>query len=338
MTVKKTPEGYLILSASLSRTGIYDYSAAEMRRMGVKIADRVPNNAVVKIYRDGADVFDRAALDSFALKPVTVMHPSKQVDPKTVNAELVGIVGAPVTADGTHTRTEIQLMSDRAISKYNRGMTQLSAGYTATLDMTPGRTPDGHPYDGKQTKIVGNHIAMVPAGRAGTAKLGDHADERNDSMADNDKSTQTVDAVAFGALKQQHADMTLQLDTVMKDRDRLAGEVEALKASAVTEDQRQSLIDQGIADALAARDVRDKVIAKAKKLAPAMVVRPTDTDRQIMETAIKAQRPEVILDDQSDVFVAGMFDILTPHTIEQSKGRKVPGAINTDRLRQLTGR
>lgn len=338
MTVKTTPEGFLVLNATLSRTGMYDYSAAEMRRMGVKLADRVPNEAVVRIYRDGAEVFDVEAMKSFELKPVTVMHPSKQVGPKSVSSDLVGVVGSPVVSDGLHTRAQIQIMTDKGIARYKAGLRQLSAGYTATLDMTAGRTRDGQPYDGRQTKIVGNHIAMVPAGRAGTAKLGDIADnEEKKPMAEKDKSTHTVDAVAFGELKQQHADMTVQLDATTKERDKLAGEVEALKGSSVSDEDTQAKIEAGVKDELAARDNRAKTVDKARRLAPAMTVRDTDTDRAIMETAIKAQRPDIVTDGQTDEYVGGMFDMLKPVTPKNITSMRVAdGKIpDVNRLRAL---
>jgi hypothetical protein len=311
MAVYETPEGYLVVDATLSRTGIYEYSAGEMRRMGVPIADKVPNEAIVRIYRDGKEVFDADALKSFELKPATIKHPSKQVDRGSFRDLMHGVIGAPVVADGAHTRTKVQLMSDQSIKLFRRGQTQLSAGYTAVLDMTPGRAPDGTPYDGRQTKIVGNHVALVPAGRAGTAQLGDTVAVTDGAKDMADEKTH-VDAVAFGELKQQHADMTLQLDALKKERDSLAGEVEALKGSAVSDEEIKKRIADGVAAELAARDSRARVVDKAKQLAPRLTVSDSDSERTIMEQAIKAHRSDVVFDGQSDDFVRGMFDSLQP--------------------------
>ena len=319
MTVKTTPEGYLILDARLSRTGIYEYSAAEMRGMGVHIGDKIPDSAIVRIYRDGAEVFDDMALKSFALKPITIGHPSDAVSPKNVTSKMVGISGAEVVADGIHTRTTAQLMADRAIRDYKKGITQLSAGYSCTLDMTPGRTRSGEPYDGRQTKIVGNHIAMVPTGRAGTAKLGDGiAATEGQQMAD---VKTTVDAVAFGEIKQQNADLTVKNselrqtnDALTKERDKLQGEIVALKDAVTTDAQIQSRIDAGVKEALNAISERNSVIDRAKKLAPAITIADADTPRAIMEAAIRTRRSDIVLDGKSDDFVSGIFSQLKPAT------------------------
>lgn len=48
---------------------------------------------------------------------------------------------------------------------------ELSSAYRYVADMTPGVSPEGVPYDGRMTEIVGNHVALVPVGRAGADVL-----------------------------------------------------------------------------------------------------------------------------------------------------------------------
>lgn len=48
---------------------------------------------------------------------------------------------------------------------------ELSSAYRYVADMTPGVSPEGVPYDGRITEIVGNHVALVPVGRAGADVL-----------------------------------------------------------------------------------------------------------------------------------------------------------------------
>lgn len=47
---------------------------------------------------------------------------------------------------------------------------ELSSAYRYVADMTPG-VYEGVPYDGRMTDIVGNHVALVPVGRAGADVL-----------------------------------------------------------------------------------------------------------------------------------------------------------------------
>lgn len=45
---------------------------------------------------------------------------------------------------------------------------ELSSAYRYRADMTPGKTPDGQTFDGIMRDIVGNHVALVREGRAGS--------------------------------------------------------------------------------------------------------------------------------------------------------------------------
>ena len=73
---QRTRDGFLKVRARAARTGIYDYAGHEVD----------PNNehglrdkAVVKVYRPGDQVFDRASLASFVGKPITDNHPTAPV-------------------------------------------------------------------------------------------------------------------------------------------------------------------------------------------------------------------------------------------------------------------
>ncbi|MET3815345.1 DUF2213 domain-containing protein [Pantoea sp. UYEF8] len=48
---------------------------------------------------------------------------------------------------------------------------ELSSSYQYVADMTPGETPDGEAFDGVMRDIVGNHVALVETGRAGSDVL-----------------------------------------------------------------------------------------------------------------------------------------------------------------------
>ncbi|ECG7915066.1 DUF2213 domain-containing protein [Salmonella enterica subsp. enterica serovar Typhimurium] len=48
---------------------------------------------------------------------------------------------------------------------------ELSSSYQYVADMTPGVTPNGESYDGIMRDIIGNHVALVEKGRAGSDVL-----------------------------------------------------------------------------------------------------------------------------------------------------------------------
>lgn len=301
MTVVTTPEGYLIVGATLFRDGIYNYGAYELRRMGVPIEDRVPDNAIYRVYRDPKDIFDEESLKTFELIPLTVRHPKGGVSSETIHRDFRGIVEAPVVRDGNNARARVRIMHKDGIAAYKAGMRQLSMGYSSVLDLRPGRTPSGEPYDIKQTKNIGNHAAMVPAGRAGTAILGD--------AKMSDKNTDVVDAVEHGKVKQQLEDARAENDRLKKENDRLTGEVEGLKGSQLSDEDIQRRVDEGVKQALEDMKTRELVLERTLKMAPGFKVQDTDTVRKIMVAGISAQRPDLKIEDSmSDDRVGGIFD------------------------------
>jgi hypothetical protein len=80
---------------------------------------------------------------------------------------VVGSTGSTVTFDGPYLRTELVIWSQGAIDGIETDrQRQLSSAYHYRADMTPG-VFQGERYDGVMRDIVGNHVALVPEGRAG---------------------------------------------------------------------------------------------------------------------------------------------------------------------------
>lgn len=160
---KTTKEGFLAVRARAARTGLYDYAGFEVDPDN---AHGLRDKAVVKVYRSGDQVFDRASIASFIGKPITNDHPATAVTADNWREHARGTVMGAVR-DGEYVSFDLMLTDAAAIAAVKSGKRELSNGYQTTLDFTPGTTPEGHAYDVKQTAIVGNHIAIVDRGRAG---------------------------------------------------------------------------------------------------------------------------------------------------------------------------
>ena len=158
---KRTPEGFLHIKARIGRAGLQDYKAGEIGGPA-----GAPHEANVRVYRPPEEVFDPASLASFAGKPVTLEHPPAMVDSGNWKQFAVGHSGGSVTRDGDHIATDLVVTDAAAVDKARAG-SELSNGYWADFDFTPGLTPEGEPYDAVQRKIRGNHIALVDQGRCG---------------------------------------------------------------------------------------------------------------------------------------------------------------------------
>lgn len=153
-----TPEGYLIcLNVPIARTGAQQYLRSEL---GLTDGD---TNDVVDVQRTEAEVFAPATIASFEGKPVTDDHP-----PVSVTAENIVAYGnghAQNIRRGTGEESDLLLAdlvinAPKLIQEIQNGRREISCGY----DCEYAQDDQGRLY---QTSIRGNHVAVVPAGRAG---------------------------------------------------------------------------------------------------------------------------------------------------------------------------
>jgi len=148
-----TPEGFLIChDVPIARTGEMDYRAGELLLEGNP--DRM-----VRVYRHQEDVFDPAAVASFEGKEVTSGHPTEDVGPFNRAAYSKGHI-QNVRRQGEHLVADLHIKDAALISDVKNGvLREVSCGYHCSY------VPEGDGY--RQQEIRGNHVAVVPRGRAG---------------------------------------------------------------------------------------------------------------------------------------------------------------------------
>ncbi|MEM5524291.1 DUF2213 domain-containing protein [Enterobacter hormaechei] len=84
----------------------------------------------------------------------------------------VGVTHSNADFDGTYLTNGLSVWDDSAIAGIEtEEQEELSSSYQYVADMTPGVTPNGEPYDGIMRDIIGNHVALVEKGRAGSDVL-----------------------------------------------------------------------------------------------------------------------------------------------------------------------
>ena len=149
----RTPEGYLICrEVPINRTGDQIYLARDLQ------LDGDPERTVT-VHRYPEDVFDPAALASFEGKDVTAGHPPENLTAETQAAYSKGHV-ENVRRVGDQTVADLYIKDAALISDIEAGVVrEVSCGYTCSYE------PDGDGF--RQTHIRGNHVAVVPRGRAG---------------------------------------------------------------------------------------------------------------------------------------------------------------------------
>lgn len=139
----------------------------------------VVNGRIEGHFRPADEVFDAASMASWLGRPIAVQHPAQRGDvvplvtPESASRHSSGsIVAADALVAQRLVKVRLLLTSREAIDAITseepgKRLEELSAGYTRLLEYTPGRAPDGTPYDAIQRRIRINHLALVDEGRAG---------------------------------------------------------------------------------------------------------------------------------------------------------------------------
>lgn len=149
----RTPEGYLIChDVPINRTGDQEYTAGDVQLDG-------DQDRLVIVHRYPEDVFDPAALASFEGKDITQGHPPENLTPENQAAYSKGHI-ENVRRVGDNTVADLYIKDAGLASDVENGVVrEVSCGYLCDY------VPDGDGY--KQQRIRGNHVAIVPRGRAG---------------------------------------------------------------------------------------------------------------------------------------------------------------------------
>lgn len=168
--ISETPEGFLLCeSVPVARTGEMTYKAGE-----VPVKDR---GGVVTIKRTEDVVFDDVTIRSFEGKPVTLDHPDDFVTPENWTELAHGTVQNVRRGTGEQDDlllADLLITTVKAIELVKSGLREVSCGYDADYaELEAGL--------GEQKNIIGNHIALVDKGRAGSrCAIGDKASTHRD--------------------------------------------------------------------------------------------------------------------------------------------------------------
>jgi hypothetical protein len=171
--ISETPEGFLLCrNVMLTHTGTLKYGPTE-HPFGDKVGD-------VVMKREPEELFSPATMGSFEGKDLTIQHPDDFVDPDNYQDLTNGVLmnirkgSETIEVEGeqvTPLLGDILVKAKKAIELVKMGMREVSLGYDAFWELVG----DG---EGRHSKIVGNHCALVDEGRAGKyCAITDHKKE-----------------------------------------------------------------------------------------------------------------------------------------------------------------
>ena len=329
---KRNENGYLVLKCIFARTGIQE-------RYGAEINPDFEATKLYREYRSPKEVFKPEVLEAFKNVVITNDHPQELLTSQNTKYHAIGFVSSEVAVvDDTYLQCEITIYDDDAIDDIENGKSELSAGYLYSLLMV-----ENMDYDYIQTDIKPNHIAIVQAGRCGSAcslafDTNPNQNKGNDMkkivfkrmlpdgkeavISEIEVSDESAEAV------QGVADMIFEKSKKMleasqgKDEDEVKAkdeEIESLKTELSSKDEEIDKLQAQI-DTNKEQNVgtdSKAVMAMAQDLAGVIVVAndcgidTTGKDTlSLKKEVIGKYKPELALDGKSESYVESAFDIV----------------------------
>jgi hypothetical protein len=319
---KRTPQGYLRVPARISRSGIQVYAQ--------------PDGTTRREYRPPDEVFHADALQSFSLSTLTLGHPEVPVTPENEKQFSVGTVGEVVKQDGRFVSTTVVVKDAKAIDKVLGGTQELSCGYECDLEFTAGEV-DGQRYDAVQRQIRGNHVAIVPQGRAGPdvrLKLDAHDAVAVDDLAATTKEETKMVKIKIDGVEvevsetaaqliarsnEKHAETQKQLESAKTAAEQAKARADVAEQAKVTaEKAKQDAQDPAKIEALVSERVT--LIASARKVCGDEFKADGKTPAQIRREMLAKLSPGLKLDGKSDEYVSTALEVVMSSTEDKDAG------------------
>ena len=296
----KTAEGFIRDTPIVGRAGILLYRNAD----GTERRE----------YRPPEEAFKADSLASLMGKPITIGHKAFVTAGNAAQVAPVGSVLSAGRQDGNN------IVADIVVYNLDTDSRELSCGYTLDLDETPGTTPQGEHYDAIQRNITYNHLAIVPKGRAGIARLNmdgeqviDDEEEQKEEQKMAEMTKIRLDSgieydcapevkVAIEKMRKDSAEMKKEADKLQAKFDALDAELKKEKEGRKADAEKAKVNF----DAAVKARVELLNVAEAHKVANA----DSMTDTEIKTAVIKAVRGDAInLDGKSADYIEAAYDM-----------------------------
>jgi len=204
----------------ISKVGVFDY-------LGASISDECEPNKVYKVFRSGETLLASVPTWDNPPKPFINDHEMlgegfTEIDDRPVQ----GVITNPQYEDGV-LYADITVYSESLKEAIENGKKELSLGYFCKFEKQSG-IYDGQPYDYVQIDMVGNHIALVDAGRCGSdVKVFDHKCVMDSFDITPEGLKKECDSVTI-----ESSDITETKDSEMADKREFIRKIMAIAAKA----------------------------------------------------------------------------------------------------------
>lgn len=301
----KTDEGFIVDKPIIGRVGLLKYLNAD----GTQRVE----------YRPPDEAFNEQSLASIRGKPITLGHKAMVNASNAKDIPIIGTVLSEGVKDGSNIRADVSIYSLPTDAR------ELSCGYSLMLDETPGTTPNGEKYDAIQRNIRYNHLAVVPKGRAGVARL--NMDGNQDNNIDGGKKDMVKIRLDNGIEYECSEEVKVEFEKMRADRaeqakkyDTLKGNFDASEANAKKYKEEAERIKQDFSAKFDSA-VSDRVAMLG--MAKQFNIDSADTlsNKDIKVAIIKAVNGvNFDCDNKSDEYINGVFDFCKNNAKRNDEG------------------
>lgn len=319
-----TNEGFLKTNIFATRTGIFEYLQ--------------PDGSVLRELRPPEEVFDTESLMTLAGVPMTLVHPEEFVNPDNAKFVTIGFTGEnPTIKSKQFVDVNSTIIDKTAIDKILSGeMTEVSCGYTADMDFTPGEY-QGKFYDAVQRNIRYNHVAVVDLGRAGpearfrfdsatgisvnkdkqhkidfiegedtmkimlNGKEHEVTKEINDAIVAHIATSKKTDSVEAEKVQAEKDELEAKFDAQTETVSSLETEVKELK-----EKNDSVNVSELVKERKELENVAETIIEK-EEIEEALKLDNSDLKKKVINTV----SPDLDLSEKSEVYVNARFDAVS---------------------------
>lgn len=315
-----TQEGFLICrDVAITRSGDFIYSADE-------VAVAPDGNGMVRMWRSIEEVANPDTIASFEGKPLTLLHPDDaEVNPDNYSEVTVGTVQNVRRGTGKDMDkliADLLVMEKNAIQAVmSREMREVSVGFTADqIQVSPGM--------GVQAGIRGNHVAIVPRGRAGNGfAIRDSSIKGEVVMSLKDKILKGFGKALDEALPQEDSksETNDKSDAISSLNERISGlEAAVNKMLSAIPEQIQNATQAQSAASKKSEDQVSKVktydsesLSRAEILAPGVAQNSEDLELSALTVSYSTNDGKAVIDSMlgGKEFRAISTDSALKHTI-----------------------
>ena len=300
----KTNEGFIRDAPILGRTGILIY--------------KKPDGTEYREYRPPDEAFKADSLKSLQGKPITIGHKAMVNSQNAGKIKPVGAVLSEGRQDGNN------IVADVIIYNLDTSARELSCGYQVDIEEISGTTPEGEHYDAIQRNIVYNHVAIVPKGRAGNARLNMDGEQEIELEEEEMSETKMTKIKLDGGLEYDAApEIGVYIERLRADSAELEKKISEMKSE---QDKLQANYDASLADNETLKKDAEKAAEESKKnfdsavksrvellaVASKHKIEKADemSDKEIKIAVIKSVRGDKFnLNGKSDDYISAAFDM-----------------------------